>query len=77
MRDAGSLGLVLAEIDVVSLHVPETPTTAGIIGAAEIRTMPKGAFLVNASRGNIVDLDALAASLSDGHLSVQPLTFPE
>jgi D-3-phosphoglycerate dehydrogenase len=67
-RPAGSLKNLLAESDVVSLHVPETAETAGMIGEAELRTMPKGSFLVNASRGTVVDLEALAAALRDGHL---------
>jgi D-3-phosphoglycerate dehydrogenase len=68
-RAAGSLDLLLAEADVVSLHVPETPVTVRMIGACEIRAMQKGAFLINASRGAIVDLDALAKAIHDGHLS--------
>jgi D-3-phosphoglycerate dehydrogenase len=65
---AESLGDLLARSDVVSLHVPETPATHGMIGAAEIRAMKKGAYLINNSRGTVVDLEALAAALKDGHL---------
>ena len=64
----GSLEELLAASDVVSLHVPETPGTHGMIGEAEIRAMKKGAYLINNSRGTVVDLDALAAALKDGHL---------
>ncbi|MGA0596209.1 phosphoglycerate dehydrogenase [Enterovirga sp. CN4-39] len=64
----GSLEELLAASDVVSLHVPETPGTHGMIGQAEIRAMKKGAYLINNSRGTVVDLDALAAALKDGHL---------
>ncbi|MBN9003875.1 MAG: phosphoglycerate dehydrogenase [Rhizobiales bacterium] len=60
---------LLAHSDVVSLHVPETPATAGMIGAAEIRAMKPGAYLINNSRGTVVDLEALAAALRDGHLA--------
>jgi D-3-phosphoglycerate dehydrogenase len=63
-----SLEELLASSDIVSLHVPETPATIGMIGAAQIRAMKKGAFLVNASRGSVVDPEALAAALRDGHL---------
>ena len=63
-----SLGELLAASDVVSLHVPETPQTEGMIGAAEIAAMRKGSYLVNASRGTVVDLDALAAALRGGHV---------
>ncbi len=63
-----SLHALLAQSDVVSLHVPETPATHGMIGAAELRAMKPGAYLINNSRGTVVDLDALAAALRDGHL---------
>ncbi len=64
----GSLKELLAQSDVVSLHVPETPATHGMIGEAEIRAMKRGAHLINNSRGTVVDLDALARALRDGHL---------
>jgi D-3-phosphoglycerate dehydrogenase len=65
---ADSLHDLLARSDVVSLHVPEMPATHGMIGEAEIRAMKSGAYLINNSRGTVVDLDALAAALRDGHL---------
>ncbi len=65
---ADSLHALLGQSDVVSLHVPETPATHGMIGAAEIAAMKKGAYLINNSRGTVVDLDALAAALKNGHL---------
>lgn len=55
--------------DAVSLHVPETPQTANMIGAEQISWMKKGSILINASRGSVVDIDALAAALHSGHLS--------
>jgi D-3-phosphoglycerate dehydrogenase len=63
-----SLHELLAQSDVVSLHVPETPATAGMIGQAEIAAMKPGAYLINNSRGTVVDLDALADALRDGRL---------
>ncbi|UGX92989.1 phosphoglycerate dehydrogenase [Bradyrhizobium barranii subsp. barranii] len=60
---------LLAQSDVVSLHVPETPETAGMIGETELRAMKSGSFLINNSRGTVVDLDALAGALRDGHLA--------
>jgi D-3-phosphoglycerate dehydrogenase len=66
---ADSLSELLAKADVVSLHVPDTPATQGMIGAAELRTMRKGACLINNSRGTVVDLEALASALRDGHLA--------
>lgn len=59
---------VLAEADFVTIHVPETPQTRGLVGAAELARMKRGACLLNASRGTVVDLDALAAALRAGHL---------
>ena len=60
---------LLAQSDIVSLHVPETPQTANMIGEAQLRLMRKGAFLINNSRGTVVDLDALARALKDKHLA--------
>ena len=67
-RPVATLEALLAESDVVSLHVPETPETAGMIGPAEIRAMKPGGFLLNNARGTVVDLDALAGALRDRHL---------
>lgn len=64
-----SLETLLAHSDVVSLHVPENPSTHMMIGATEIRTMKRGAYLINNARGTVVDLDAAAAALKDGHLA--------
>ena len=60
---------LLAQSDVVSLHVPETPETQGMIGEKELRLMKPGSFLINNSRGTVVDLDALARALRDGHIA--------
>jgi D-3-phosphoglycerate dehydrogenase len=64
-----SLQELLAQSDIVSLHVPETPATAGMIGEAELRAMKRGSYLINNSRGTVVDLEALAKSLSEDHLA--------
>jgi len=61
---APSLSALLGEADVVSLHVPETPQTQNMIGAAEFSAMKSGAIFINASRGTVVDIDALAEALS-------------
>jgi D-3-phosphoglycerate dehydrogenase len=60
---------LLAGSDVVSLHVPETPETAGMIGTEQIALMRPGSYLINNSRGTVVDLEALAAALRSGHLA--------
>lgn len=67
-RPMASLHALLAEADAVTLHVPETPDTVNMIGAAEIRAMKKGAVLVNNARGTVMDLDAVASALREGHL---------
>ncbi|AKR49191.1 MULTISPECIES: phosphoglycerate dehydrogenase [Acetobacter] len=59
---------LLAQSDVVSLHVPQLPTTKNLMGEAQIKAMKKGSFLINNARGNVVDLDALAEALKSGHL---------
>lgn len=68
-QKALSLDDVLAQADIVSLHVPATPETDMMINAAALKKMKPGGFLVNASRGNVVDLKALAQSLHDKHLA--------
>lgn len=67
-RPMNKLEDVLAEADFVTLHVPETPQTKNMIGHAELAHMKKGACLLNASRGTVVDIDALAAALKSGHI---------
>ena len=68
-RPVAELADVLKEADVVTLHVPEAPATRGLIGADEIAAMKPDAVLLNASRGTVVDLDALAEALKNGHLA--------
>jgi len=63
-----SLDALLEQSDFVTLHVPETPQTRGMIGAAQLARMKKGACLINASRGTVVDLDALGQVLRDARL---------
>jgi D-3-phosphoglycerate dehydrogenase len=60
-----SLTALLAESDVVSLHVPETPQTQNMMGVAEFKAIKHGAIFINASRGTVVDIDALAQALRD------------
>jgi D-3-phosphoglycerate dehydrogenase len=59
---------VLEVADFVTLHVPETPQTRDLIGPAELARMKPGACLLNASRGSVVVIDALADALARGHL---------
>ena len=67
-RPVQPLEHILEAADVISLHVPETPQTAGMIGAAQIGRMKKGAMLINASRGTVVEIEALTEALKSGHL---------
>lgn len=63
-----TLDALLAVSDIVTLHVPETPQTCGMIGARELERMKPGAHLINNSRGSVVDVDALAAAVRAGHV---------
>jgi D-3-phosphoglycerate dehydrogenase len=72
IADAGARPAALDELlgacHAVTLHVPLTGATAGLIGAAQLARMPRGAYLVNTARGALVDLDALVRALEDGRL---------
>ena len=68
-RQLASLAELLASADVVSLHVPENPSTEWLIGEKEIALMKPGALLINASRGSVVEIDALANALKQQRLS--------
>ena len=67
-RQAPSLQALLAQSDIVTLHVPELPSTQWMIGAAEIAAMKHGAILLNASRGTVVAIEPLAEALKSGKL---------
>ena len=67
-KPAESLHELLAQSDIVTLHVPETPATQGMIGRKEICAMKQGAYLINNSRGTVVDLEALAEALREERL---------
>lgn len=66
---AADLHDLLQRSDVVTLHVPETPATKLMFGAKEIAAMRQGAVLINASRGSVVEIEALAEALRSGHLA--------
>lgn len=79
IRRAPDLPALLASSDVLSLHLPLLPATRGLIGPAELALLPRGATLVNTSRGGLVNEAALLAALDSGHLSGAGLdvTAPE
>jgi D-3-phosphoglycerate dehydrogenase / 2-oxoglutarate reductase len=64
-----ALPALLAASDVVSLHLPLTPETKGIIDAGALAAMRPGSYLVNCGRGELADLDALRDALGSGHLA--------
>ncbi|MFA7406410.1 MAG: D-glycerate dehydrogenase [Anaerolineaceae bacterium] len=74
-----TLETLLKESDIISLHVPLTPSTAGMIGADQLKSMKPHAVLVNAVRGPVIDTDALVLALETGQIGYAALdvTDPE
>jgi D-3-phosphoglycerate dehydrogenase len=66
--NAATLDELLGQADVLSIHVPLTDATRGLISARELALLPPGAVVINTSRGGIVDEEALAAALADGRM---------
>lgn len=64
---------VLAQADIISLHVPATPETDGMIGEAQFALVKRGAVLINTARGQVVDNAALIRALERGHLAAAGL----
>lgn len=67
-HQVGSLEELLEKADVVTLHVPDLPSTRNMITAKELGLMKQGAHLINAARGKCVDIDALADALKSDHI---------
>ena len=65
----GSLDELLQTADFVTLHVPDTPSTRGMIGAEQLARMKSGSYLLNLSRGRVVDIEALRDALLSRHLA--------
>jgi len=73
-----TLRQLLSQSDIVSLHVPETPSTHMMINGERLEQCKKGAILINAARGTVVDVEALCAALACGHIGGAALdVFPE
>ncbi len=68
-RQVGSMEELLAQADVVSLHVPDLPSTRNMMRAEHFAQMKAGGIFINAARGTCVDIDALAAALHSKHLA--------
>ncbi len=73
-----SLDELLQVADVVTMHVPETPETKNMMNAARFKKMKKGGYFINAARGTVVDIPALAEVLKSGHIAGAALdVFPK
>jgi len=68
-QPVGSLNELLSTSDVVTIHVPDTQTTRGMIGASQLDAMKPESYLINNARGTVVDLDALRSAIESGHLA--------
>lgn len=68
-KPVSSLDELLIKSDFVSLHVPETPETKNMISERELSLMREGSYLINASRGTVVDIPALSAALKSGRIA--------
>lgn len=68
-RQVDTLRELLGAVDIVTLHVPEDASTQNMMDAARLAEMRPGSYLINASRGTVVDVDALADALRAGHLA--------
>ena len=68
-RQTADLDELLRESDFISMHVPDTPLTRGMIGTKQLAMMRKGSFLLNLSRGTVVDIPALKKALERGHIA--------
>lgn len=76
-RSVSTIDELLRESDFVTLHVPETPQTRNMISERELGLMKRGSFLLNLSRGSVVDVEALASALQSGRIAGAALdVFP-
>ncbi|WP_439551802.1 C-terminal binding protein [Falsiroseomonas sp.] len=69
IQRARSLEELMRGSDILSIHVPDTRTTRGLIGARELAWLPQGAVVVNTARGTSLDIDAVEAALRSNHLA--------
>ena len=77
-RQFKTMDQVLEQSDFVTLHVPETPQTKKMFKAEQFKKMKKGSYLINASRGSVVDIESLATALKTNHLAGSAIdVFPQ
>lgn len=67
-KQVGTLHELLGQCDVISLHVPELPSTENMMGAMQFEAMKQGSVLINAARGTVIDIDALCDALASKKL---------
>lgn len=67
---------MLAQADVLSVHVPLRADTVGLVGEKWIRKLKKGAIIINTARGKIIDEDAMIRALEDGHVRMSTPSIP-
>jgi phosphoglycerate dehydrogenase-like enzyme len=71
--ELSELSAMLPQLDVLTLHAPATPTSRGLIGAAELEQLPRHAVVVNTARGELIDQSALANALETGQIAAAGL----
>jgi len=77
-QPVGSLDVLLERSDVVTLHVPATPTTRNMLGEPQLARMRPGAMVINNARGSVVDVPALARAIREGRIGGAAIdVFPE
>lgn len=67
---------MLAQADVLSIHVPLRAETVGLVGEKMIRALKPGAIIINTARGKVIDENAMIAALEDGHVSGWSIFYP-
>jgi D-3-phosphoglycerate dehydrogenase len=68
-RQVPTLEALLEESDFVTLHVPDLPETRNLISTPQFERMKSGSYLINASRGSVVDIPALVKAMNSGHVA--------
>lgn len=72
----GNVEEMLAQADVLSVHVPLREDTVGLVGEKWIRALKPGGIIINTARGKVIDEDAMIRALEDGHVGYHPFSPP-